>query len=631
MWFLKRGRTGGRSLFLRGAGFVGLTCLLLFGMDIFHNIESYETRLDEARVDTGNLARSMAQFSHEVLLEADSVTLDLRERVETDGTAPEKLRRLRDWMVTRVGMLSNVQNIYLFDAAGNWLATSGTDQPTNELNSADRTYFRFHRDHPGREVFIGPPVRSRADAQWIITVSRRLDDADGRFAGVILVAVAVRRFEQYFNTFDVGPKGIIALAHADGMALVRRPYVESDVGRDISNFRLFRERLKESGIGSYEYVSGFDGVERIGSYRRTESYPLVVIVSRSRDEWLKDWWRDAVVHLTATLVLSALLGWMGIRLLRRGRQLSQAQARYRLLAEHSGDAITCIDTDGTRRYSSPAFGLMTGWSREETDNHNILDLVHADDVPAVRALLENPVDAAVLTYRYRCRDGAYLWVEARFSLTTALDGRSQFILNIRDISRRRELEEALAEANRELSQLANTDPLTGLANRRRLDQALRQEWRRAARAQSPLSAVMIDIDHFKNFNDTYGHPMGDRCLFVIGQLTAGKVCRPGDVAARYGGEEFLLLLPDTDLDGARKLAESLRLDIEQFGRWRDHGFENEVRVTASLGVASVIPSPRGMADEDMAALFSHADEALYRAKAQGRNRVVAARTACIAA
>lgn len=625
-----KGRMSNSSLFLRGTGFVLLTCLLLIGMDVFRSLESHQARLSEARVDTGNLARSMAQFSREVLLEADSVTLDMRERVETDGTSAQKLHRLRDWMVARAGMLHTIQNIYLFDAAGNWLVTSGTDNPAG-LNSSDRAYFRFHHDHPDRDVFVGPPIRSRADGKLVITVSRRLNDADGRFAGVILVTVAVRQFEQFFTTFDVGNEGIIILAYADGTVLARKPYAEADVGRDISSFPLFKDHLPRAPIGSFEYVSGFDGVERLGSYRRIDGYPLVVMVSRSRTELLGSWRWNAFSHLASTVLLTVLLGWTGIRLLRQGSELEKAETRYRLLAEHSGDAITCIDIDGTRRYSSPAFAALTGWSRQETDNRNILDIIHEDDVHLVRALLDNPTQTAVLSYRYRCRDGAFLWVEARFSMATVMDGGMQFILNIRDISRRKQLEEQLAAANRELSELANTDPLTGLANRRRLDEALHQEWRRAARTQAPLAVVMIDIDHFKNFNDLYGHPMGDRCLSVVAHLAAAKIGRPGDIAARYGGEEFVLLLPDTDIEGACTLAQSLRSDIERYGLWHEQGLDDKVRVTASFGVASLIPAALSASDQDMSVLLSQADEALYRAKSQGRNRVVSAGADCLAA
>lgn len=191
VWSGGKERISNSALLLRATGFILLTCLLLIGMDIFRSLESRQARLDEAGVDTGNLARSMAQFSRELLLEADTVTFDMRQRVETDGTSPEKLRRLREWMAARAGMLDTVHNISLFDVEGNWLATSGTDRPVG-LNSADRAYFRFHRDHPGRDVFVGPPIRGRADGELVITVSRRLDDKDGRFIGVILVTITVR-------------------------------------------------------------------------------------------------------------------------------------------------------------------------------------------------------------------------------------------------------------------------------------------------------------------------------------------------------------------------------------------------------------------------------------------------------
>ncbi|HEX7642523.1 MAG TPA: sensor domain-containing diguanylate cyclase [Burkholderiaceae bacterium] len=170
-----------------------------------------------------------------------------------------------------------------------------------------------------------------------------------------------------------------------------------------------------------------------------------------------------------------------------------------------------------------------------------------------------------------------------------------------------------------LQDLANHDGLTGIANRRAFDETLKLEWRRAMRDNQPLSLLMIDVDHFKHYNDKHGHLAGDECLKKVASIMAEEMQRASDVVARYGGEEFGVILPNSTLDGAVVVAEKLRNAVER----QDIPFANSEygHVTISAGVASVTPSPAG----DTWQLISTADAALYRAKATGRNRAVALR------
>jgi diguanylate cyclase (GGDEF)-like protein len=182
-----------------------------------------------------------------------------------------------------------------------------------------------------------------------------------------------------------------------------------------------------------------------------------------------------------------------------------------------------------------------------------------------------------------------------------------------------EIRRQLEEKNRLLERLSALDTLTGIANRRRFDAVLRHEWRRALRDGAPLSLVFCDIDEFKRFNDTYGHPAGDQCLVRVAHSMETLLNRPADLAARYGGEEFVALLVDTDLDGARTLAERMRRSIEGL-RLEHRASSVAPHLTVSLGVATVVPS-RTVAPET---LLQRADRALYSAKHRGRNRVVSA-------
>ncbi|MFN2308888.1 MAG: diguanylate cyclase domain-containing protein [Gammaproteobacteria bacterium] len=179
----------------------------------------------------------------------------------------------------------------------------------------------------------------------------------------------------------------------------------------------------------------------------------------------------------------------------------------------------------------------------------------------------------------------------------------------------------LEASNRELQRLSSLDGLTGIANRRQFDKALEQEWQRALRNCTELALIMVDIDYFKPFNDTYGHQAGDDCLKSVALALARVVHRPSDTVARYGGEEFGLILPETDLAGARRVAEKLCAAVIQLNI--PHAASKVTdRVSLSIGVAS--RHARGSDSPDR--LLAAADEALYRAKHTGRNRVEAAET-----
>ena len=173
----------------------------------------------------------------------------------------------------------------------------------------------------------------------------------------------------------------------------------------------------------------------------------------------------------------------------------------------------------------------------------------------------------------------------------------------------------LAVINRHLENLAATDALTNVANRRAFDLAAAREWRRLSREALPLSLIILDVDHFKLYNDFYGHPAGDACLRTIASAAASVIKRPGDLLARYGGEEFAIILPATPADGAFQIAEQVRRAIAEHAL--PHDASPFSHVTVSAGVACLLPDESSAMEQ----LTARADAALYRAKRGGRNRV----------
>ena len=190
------------------------------------------------------------------------------------------------------------------------------------------------------------------------------------------------------------------------------------------------------------------------------------------------------------------------------------------------------------------------------------------------------------------------------------------LVQVSDVSMAVSRERKLREMAVELESQTLVDGLTGIANRRRFDLHLEDEFRRAKRSNAPLSLIMIDVDYFKNYNDNYGHLRGDVCLARIADALRGMLHRARDLAARYGGEEFAVILPDTDADGALQVAESMRAVVEALQLEHAHAGDFG-RVTVSLGVSTLRPEMTG----NTATLIHAADRALYQAKRAGRNCV----------
>jgi len=320
---------------------------------------------------------------------------------------------------------------------------------------------------------------------------------------------------------------------------------------------------------------------------------------------------------------------MAHRLRDRGAELAHMQQavaiseeHHRLLAENATDMITLISPQLIRMYVSPACREMLGREPEELLGQHGTSNIHPADLAAMAGLLDAFINSPNTTeraqYRATHKDGRILWLE---SAGRRLPGNEGFVVTTRDVTERRAMEEKLEAANRLLRVQALQDPLTGIANRRRFDEMLGVEFRRAQRLAEPVSILMIDIDCFKSYNDTYGHPAGDACLRMVAAKIEAQLRRSGDLLGRYGGEEFACVLPGADGAGALRVAEQVRTAIELMVI--AHSASPRGFLTVSIGVVTINP-PRE--DEGPAEYVEAADTALYQAKHAGRNMVCVAQT-----
>ncbi len=248
-----------------------------------------------------------------------------------------------------------------------------------------------------------------------------------------------------------------------------------------------------------------------------------------------------------------------------------------------------------------------------------LSFVHPDDCEFVSdawdaALTGAPYD---IEHRIRRKD-TEKWVREIAKITFDKDGKALHgVGTVQDITKLKNAEKALHEANKKLLDMAMQDGLTQIANRRSFDIRLKEEWRRMLRKKKSISLIIFDVDHFKFYNDTYGHQAGDICLRNIADKAAVIFKRPGDFLARYGGEEFAVILPDTTIEGAKLLAEEVCCHIHG-AQIRHETSPVSNFVTISCGASSVIPNK----STSFQVLLEVADKALYCAKDQGRNRVI---------
>jgi len=281
-------------------------------------------------------------------------------------------------------------------------------------------------------------------------------------------------------------------------------------------------------------------------------------------------------------------------------------------------------------YVNPAFERLTGYRADEVLGRSCRLLQRGDTREPGWQVLRDAVNAGksgVATVRNYRKDGSMFWNELSFAPIVDRNGQITHIVGtLSDVTERVQAEQRLArkrraleKTNRMLEDLALLDGLTGLYNRRHFNTQVEREWNRARREHSPLSLMMIDIDHFKRFNDTYGHLAGDRCLRAVADALRGCFVRASDLVARYGGEEFVVLAGAVDRQQARERAELVRRAIKELPIERP-GRAAAPAITVSIGLATAVPD-RGITPED---LLLAADRSLYQAKRQGRDRVVQA-------
>lgn len=364
-------------------------------------------------------------------------------------------------------------------------------------------------------------------------------------------------------------------------------------------------------------MDGFETCHQLKQNPLTQRIPVIFMSARSdTDDVVAGFDIGAVDYIAKPLRMPEVCARVRAQLqIRSNSDTQEEQAeRLRTIVNHMAEGLLIIEADGRIQYTNPACDHYLGYRENELAGRSIAELLSSMvtqeylDYFAMHAA--NPDTAhnhGTREVAIRHRAGHALSMD--LTLTPMYLRQPLYIGLLHDITHHKQSEDALQRA-------AYLDPLTKIANRRHFDNFLEKEWQRAVRNGGVLSLVVLDVDHFKLYNDSLGHPAGDTCLQQVAQAINSHASRSGDLAARYGGEEFVMLFSETEAESAMLLAETVRAHIEALHLPHPRS-PTSAWITVSIGVATIRPHQL----DNRETLFVAADRALYVAKEAGRNQV----------
>ncbi|WP_102693287.1 sensor domain-containing diguanylate cyclase [Rummeliibacillus pycnus] len=303
-------------------------------------------------------------------------------------------------------------------------------------------------------------------------------------------------------------------------------------------------------------------------------------------------------------------------------KLAHKEERYRLITENSTDFISIHTLDGVFTYASPICKLLLGYNPSELIGQSASDFFHPEDLGKFKqfhSLSFKKKEIQTITYRIRCKNNRYIWFETKYQfLSSSTKNNKEIICISRDITQQQLKIKQISKEKKLLQKAIFLDELTGVHNRRLFNKLLNTQFKEYYESNNDFSLLMIDIDYFKQYNDTYGHLEGDKCLTLVA-TTLKEHVREKDIVCRVGGEEFCVILPKTNKKDAITLANTLRQTVEQLNISHVSSTISPF-ITISIGVATI--SKNKFTKISGKELFSQADQALYKAKKSGKNKVI---------
>ncbi|WIT10390.1 diguanylate cyclase [Paucibacter sediminis] len=588
---------------------VGLLILGLAGLAIWQARAGYRER---AGLATQNLARLYAQRLGDRFDKLDlSLQLLSSAHAETlkAGTSPAAL--LPGLLRQHQRLHPELLSLQLADAGGQvqW-SSRALALPAPQV--AERQFFGSARDQAAAALWVDGPLRADDGKTWVIVLARRLNAADGSFAGVLYANVATSSLGPVLASAELGPAGAATLRNAELALVHRHPDTHGAVGSKEVSAQLREAVHRAPAAGVYLASTAIDGIERSNAYQRLEHYPFYVLVglATSADQAA---WRTEALTLAGLALLALLVTALSAGLLyRRTALLAAREAELRKVQHLAGMGNWTWDCQSGEHYWSPQIYRLYG--RAPQAGPAVYPEVQRYFSPHSWTALAACVERCLQDGKpYQCdaelqrEDGARRWVHICGEAARDARGRVRRLHGtVQDIT-------ALKQTHAEMEHYAYHDALTGLPNRLLLMDRLPQALALAERQGRLLALCYLDLDGFKPVNDRHGHAAGDQVLRVVAQRLA-QCMRGNDTVARLGGDEFVILMNQLEQVGEavaalQRVIALLRQPIELHG-------QPSVRISACAGVA-IFPDDAGLPD----VLLGQADLALYEGKRRGPGSV----------
>lgn len=312
--------------------FVTVICFAIAGLEGWRDWSERDEEFTRIEGEMKNLAKSLAQHAEDTFNLADAILVDIVDRVEQQGSRPGALAGMENFFSERIQTLQALKALTVIGEDGFVLSSSLPGHTS--VNVKDHVFFQHHATSPERKWFFGPIIRDPLGADWVLTLSRRLNKPDGSFGGVVQVSIPPRYFANFFGRIDLGSDGaIVMISTTDRKILSRYPYSDQVIGNQRSNSNFI---LEGSPNGAGLYDSPIDGIRRLAGYQRNHIYPVVLLTAVSEEEALSNWTEEFKVRLLGVAVLVSIIGMLGWRLARELRRREQVESELAVLATTDG-------------------------------------------------------------------------------------------------------------------------------------------------------------------------------------------------------------------------------------------------------------------------------------------------------